>query len=59
MNDELAPEDSALLDWVNGKNITPNQFVLIIKAGYVNLSDKALRKLAELEGAVHDLNPAK
>ena len=52
----MDPAIDALLDFVNGKNITGEQFLLIVNGGYIRLTDKALIQLQELKGAVHPLN---
>jgi hypothetical protein len=52
---DLTAAENALLDWVNGKNITGFQLFTIIQEGYMELTPKALAKLKELQGAVHPL----
>ena len=56
MDGQLSFADEALLDFVNGKGITSDQFLAIVYAGYVQLTQKALGVLQELKGAVHDWN---
>lgn len=53
--DQLAPEDSALLDFVNGKGTTGGLLTLVL-VGYLVFSDSAKAKLQELAGAVHEWN---
>lgn len=52
----MEPEIESLLDFVNGKGISSDKLLLLITTGYLQLSQKALAKLKELEGAVHALN---
>jgi len=54
--DGLPEADEALLNWVNGKQITPRQLWLIVAAKYLVLSATGIAKLAEHEGSVHILN---
>jgi len=53
--DQLAPEDEALIDFVNGKGNAAKVALMII-AGYLIFSEPAKAKLQELKGAVHEWN---
>jgi hypothetical protein len=55
----MDPETEALLNFVNGKGISGENLLLLIRTKYLVLSESALSKLWELKGAIHGWNEIK
>ena len=53
----MEPEDEVLLNLVNGKRVEIHDLLFLISIGYLVASPKAIAKLHELKGAIHELNP--